>query len=127
MASACETAKRLAPPGFFKYEEIAGDAPPNLEIEARKAARAAEGDGAFPVISDAPRDKPQPPPQAEQDAMARDLIAARDKLAEDVAADRAAAAADADAAALEAKRGALEKAVQQQRRAAAAERDDRPK
>ena len=123
----CETGRRLAPPGFFKYEEIAGQTPVNPAIEARKADLANE-DAEFPVLSSAPSTKPKAPPRAAQDAEAKELLSARDDLAEAIAADQRAAAAEAAAEvrALEEKREALAKAIEQQRRRAAEERDDRP-
>lgn len=123
----CETGKRLAPPGFFKYEEIAGDTPVNPAIEARKAELAADG-AEFPVLSSAPSTKPKAPSRAAQDVEAQALLTAREELAEAIASDQRAAAAEAAAEvrALEEKREALAKAIEQQRRRAAEERDDRP-
>ncbi|MEL7202324.1 MAG: hypothetical protein AAGK25_12095 [Pseudomonadota bacterium] len=58
--SACETAKRLAPPGIYKYEERANGIPVNAAIEARidDRSRTQKTDPdqrpSFPKLSEAP-------------------------------------------------------------------------
>ena len=87
------TARRFAPPGIFKYEEIASDKPPNPVIEERVREHRRENRGAaFPIIARTPSsgDPPPEPPVEMRNAAAEALIAARDDLAVVVAGDRAA-------------------------------------
>lgn len=88
------TARRFAPPGIFKYEEIASEKPPNPVIEERVRQHRLENRGAaFPIIARTPSSgEPPPEPPAEmRRAAAEALVAARDDLAASVAEDRAAA------------------------------------
>ncbi len=125
----CETAKRLAPPGFIKYEDIAGDEPVNPAIKARIDERRREGDGAFPVLSEQNREKPGPPDRAGLAEFRAELTAAGESLALAADTDRARAEATETeaAAALEEQRRELEADIADQRRKAAAERASRPR
>ncbi|MEM9168783.1 MAG: hypothetical protein AAGC56_03940 [Pseudomonadota bacterium] len=90
----CETARNLAPPGFFKYEDIAGDTPVNPEIAARIAAQREDDPARFPNLSRQPAKAPATPSAAEI-AAERAAIAERgDALRAAIAEDKAAAAAD---------------------------------
>lgn len=90
-APACTSLKRLAPPGILKYEEIAGDQPVHPEIKERIAERRREIDRRFPDMSEQPSKRPAEAPAAEREAIAAELIEARDELQAAVEADRAAA------------------------------------
>lgn len=93
-AGGCTTLKRLAPPGFVKYEDLAGDKPKNAVIEERvKAVRTAR-DARFPNLSEQPAVAPTPMPAAERKLFLVDLSAAGADLAVKIEADRVAAAAD---------------------------------
>ncbi|MEQ8935456.1 MAG: hypothetical protein RIE56_06665 [Amphiplicatus sp.] len=89
-APACTSLKRLAPPGILKYEELAGDQPVNPEIKQRIVERRQEIDRRFPNLSEQPTKRPAEAPAAEREALAADLIEARDQLQAAVEADRAA-------------------------------------
>ncbi len=93
----CSSLKRLAPPGILKYEELAGDQPVNPEIKQRIAERRREIDRRFPDLSAQPSTRPAEAPMAERDALAADLIEARDELQAAVEADRAASDAERQA------------------------------
>ncbi|GAB4516373.1 MAG: hypothetical protein Kow00133_00060 [Amphiplicatus sp.] len=90
--SGCAGFERLLPPGFVKYEDLAGDEPPDPRIQERIAERRKEEGRAFPDLSQAPQTRPEAAPKAEREALATDLRAARDSLAAAVARDRALAA-----------------------------------
>jgi len=83
---------RFAPPGIVKYEEIAGDKPPNPAIEERIRERKKTVDSEFPVLSRTPgkKDRPRPRDETERQADLAELDEARDALESDIAADRAA-------------------------------------
>ena len=89
--SACAGWKRLAPPGIVRYENLAGDQPQNPQIKERVAERKAERTPVFPDLTQTPKGPPEPLGDAEQDALKADILAARDALNENVAADRTAA------------------------------------
>ncbi|MBB5518703.1 hypothetical protein [Amphiplicatus metriothermophilus] len=88
----CAGFERLLPPGFVKYEDLAGDEPPDPRIQERIAERRKEEGRAFPNLSQAPQTRPEPTPEAEREALAAELRAARDALAAAVAHDRELAA-----------------------------------
>ena len=88
-ASGCETARRLAPPGFFKYEDIAGDQPVNPAIEERIAARRSETRERFPRLSAQPNEKPEGLDGVERAILQADLTARRDELETQTADDQA--------------------------------------
>lgn len=105
----CETAKRLAPPGFIKYEDIAQGQPTNPAIKAQIDALAADDESEFPILSDAPGAKVTPPADAGTVDDLDRLTALRDALNAEVADDLADGLSDAASsiADLEAKRDAL--------------------
>ena len=51
---ACAGIKRFAPPGLVKYEDLAGDQPPNPAITARIEEMKAERKGSFPDLKEIP-------------------------------------------------------------------------
>ena len=88
------TVRRFAPPGIFKFEEIASEKPPNPVIEERIREHRRENRGAsFPIIARTPSrgDPPPQPPMEMRSVVSGELVAAREDLAEEVAQDRAAA------------------------------------
>ena len=91
---------RFAPPGIFKYEEIANEKPQNPAIEAVLKERKANSNAVFPVISQTPgrQDRPTPASQKELASQLEDLEAARDALTSAVERDRAEAQADLQSA-----------------------------
>ncbi|MEM9706383.1 MAG: hypothetical protein AAF850_09950 [Pseudomonadota bacterium] len=58
LSASCETAKKLAPPGFIRYENIAGDTPVNPQIAEQIAQRDENKDSKFPTLAEAPSEKP---------------------------------------------------------------------
>ncbi len=92
--------RRLAPPGIVKYEEIAGDKPPNPAIEEEIARRKERDKAQFPDLAHAPSeaDRPAKRPQALIDEEISELASARDRLAAEIEADQAAVEADRDTA-----------------------------
>ena len=90
---------RFAPPGIVKYEDLAGDQPVNPAVAERiEERRHEEGAGKFPQLAETP-DESDVPRKRSGRAIAADtamLIDARDALAEEVAADRAAAETELD-------------------------------
>ena len=91
-AGGCTTLKRLAPPGFVKYEDLAGDKPKNPVIQERVKAVKAARDAQFPNLSEQPAVAPTPMPVAERDIYLTSLKTAGAGLNEQIEADRAAAA-----------------------------------
>ncbi|MEL6791539.1 MAG: hypothetical protein AAGL18_05260 [Pseudomonadota bacterium] len=81
--SACETAKRLAPPGIYKYEERANGIPTSPDIEARINARAQAQETdpdqrpAFPKLSEVPSTVPDGLDDRTRAQAAQTLSAAR--------------------------------------------------
>ncbi len=90
----CTTLERLAPPGFVKYEDLAGDKPKNAVIQQRVKAVKTARDARYPVLSEQPTTAPVSMPVAERDALVKVLDEAGTALNTDVAADRAGAAAE---------------------------------
>lgn len=90
----CTTLKRLAPPGFVKYEELAGDKPKNPVIQERVKAVKVARDARFPNLSDEPGTAPIPMPVSERDGYLALLAALGASLNGQIAADHAAAAVD---------------------------------
>lgn len=123
---------RFAPPGLVKYEDIAGDQPPNPEIAARIEARKATGESKTPNLSEQPQEVPPGTPRRERVKLAAELHAARAKLDDGVEADRALAEAEREALirlsgskdelSLEETAGALSSAVERDAREARKER-----
>jgi len=88
---------RFAPPGIIKYEELAGDQPPNPEVVERIEARKADPDaGGFPNLSQAPTraDRPAKRKQADIQAEIAGLVEQRDDVTDAAQQDRAEAAAE---------------------------------
>ena len=124
----CETVKRLAPPGFVKYEDLAKDTPPNPTIEAKIDDREFGEDSRFPNLSNAPNSPPSAIDPQTREATTENLIAERERLQNALSADRKAAEAEAraEADALDEARDALVDAIDQQRAKAAVEAVGRP-
>lgn len=87
---------RFAPPGLVKYEDIAGEKPPNPAIEETVRNYREDTRARFPVLSRTPTAGPAPeiPDGARRDALKAELIEGREKLAEEVSGDQAAVAAE---------------------------------
>jgi len=100
LAPACAGLERLAPPGLIKYENLAGDQPPNPEIQARIDDRAKQGAGKYPVLSAQPSERPEAMTPAEREELTGALIGQRDNVASEIEIERAAAAAEREAGAL---------------------------
>lgn len=96
--SACSNfdAKRFAPPGIIKYEDIAGDQPTGPEIQAIIDAQVSSTDDRFPLISDTPDqgDVPKAEGQTVIDGSVNELAAAGTALREAAQSDRDAAASE---------------------------------
>ena len=130
--SGCETAKRLAPPGFVKYEDIAQDKPINPEIAQRIAERKSGDEARFPVLSRTPQVRPARSPAIEREISRDTLIEARDAANANAAKDRTSAARrDGQREALERRRDALAReaaairqAVREEAAAAPADKSD---
>lgn len=86
--------QRFAPPGLVKYEEIAGDTPPNPAIQARIAERRASIEATYPNLSQAPSARPPGKPARERESELAALRESREALGSAIETDRAAAAAD---------------------------------
>ncbi|PQA86698.1 hypothetical protein [Hyphococcus luteus] len=128
-AGGCANAdlSRFAPPGIVKYEEIAGDKPQNPDVAARIAERRAEqGGGEFPDLSKTPgkEDRPEKPSPKTVEEQMEELTGLRERLDEEVAADRAASEAEL-ADDLHAEGDALKERVARDSAAAAQERRDK--
>jgi len=123
---------RFAPPGLVKYEDIAGDQPPNPEIVSRIEARKAAGESRTPNLSEQPQKAPAKTPKQVRVELASTLRAERDEVNAEVAADRAAADAEREALIrlsgskggmkLEETAGALSSAIERDEREARKER-----
>ena len=87
---------RFAPPGIVKYEDIAGEKPPNPAIQESVRNYRQETRGEFPVLSETPSAgrPPAKPPDEQRDSRLQGLIEKRDVFAAELEADRAAAEAD---------------------------------
>ncbi len=118
---------RFAPPGIIKYEDKAGDQPPNPAIVDRVAERKNEPDaGGFPNLSEAPgkKDQPKKRKQADIDAEISGLSASRDEVAQAVDDDREQAAAELERD-LPAERDALKAQIEKDEAIAARERREK--
>lgn len=93
-AGGCTTLERLAPPGFVKYEDLAGDKPKNAVIQERVKAVKDARDARYPNLSEQPSAAPTPMPAEERKAHLDMLVVAGSTLTEQIAADRTAAAVD---------------------------------
>ncbi len=115
--------KRFAPPGLVKYEELAGDQPPNPVIQERIEDLYDADDRPFPRIVDTPSVKPVKMPAQEQAALTDALESARDDLETDIDTERAAAEADrTEADLLPEARDALKEQLERENAIAARER-----
>ena len=113
LASGCSNLDlaRFAPPGIVKYEDLAGDQPPNPEIQERISERRSDPEAKFPILSQTPgeADRPELPPTAERTLDAETLVSQRDALQTSIDGDRAAAeAAQKEAELLPLRRDALQ-------------------
>lgn len=120
--------KRFAPPGIIKYEEIAGDQPPDPEIQRIIEAQTESGSGEFPDLSETPSAVVRPPlSDTGTELLSNDLVAAGDALTRAVAADRQASEDErAQIEALEATREALGTEIDRDSELALAERRNPP-
>ena len=117
--------RRIAPPGIIKYEEIAGDKPPNPAIEEEIRLRKERDKARFPDLALAPSeaDRPAKRPLAQIDEEIGELAAARDRLAAEVEGDRAAVDVDRETAGdLVKERDALTDEIDKDETAATSER-----
>lgn len=87
---------RFAPPGIVKYEDIAGDKPPNPVIEETIREYRADTKAKFPILSQTPTAGPAPakPNSNVRDATMTELVESREKLAQELQNDEAAIEAD---------------------------------
>lgn len=118
---------RFAPPGVVKYEDIAGDKPPNPAIEQTVQEYREDTKARFPVLSRTPTSKPLPekPDSAVRDATMNELIESREKLAQELQNDQAAIDADrTEVDALPGKGEDLAEKLDEDTSAAQAERKD---
>lgn len=96
--SGCETAKRLAPPGIYKYEDLAKGIPTNAtiqqRIDEREALGKADSEAApkFPVLSQSPSEIPAGLDSDIKAAETFSLLQARDETQTAIAQSRAAVA-----------------------------------
>lgn len=93
-AAGCAQFQRLAPPGLVKYEELAGDQPPNPVIVQRIAERRRTTEARFPELSEQPAARPEGLSEAERAAFAAALDAEREALQRAVEKARADAEAE---------------------------------
>ena len=86
--SACETAKRFAPPGFVKYEDLEKGIPVDPAIQARIEEAPKVEKPRYPVLSELPQEKPKPTARALQVNQETSLLAQHDRISRDIAAAR---------------------------------------
>lgn len=120
--SGCAVMKRLAPPGFVKYEEISDQKPPNPVIVQRIEEIRAQKSKGYPNLSEQPQAAPaRPTESARTDELAR-LSARGADLRAGLARDQASMAADnAASPAPETEAASLAAAIAVDKAAAAAE------
>ena len=94
MLQGCETAKRFAPPGFFKYEDREKGIPANIEIQQRVQSQSQSEDAKFPKLSDEPQTLPKGIGRRRQANYVRQLEQLRAELQSAMNTDRAALAED---------------------------------
>ncbi len=99
-ATGCETAKRLVPPGFVKYEDIAKDIPPNPVITQRIRELGIDGKSAgadpkpkYPKLSEQPAAAPAGLDASQREAEIARLLQVRDQANAAIIAVRSADAA----------------------------------
>jgi len=85
----CETAKRFAPPGFVKYEDLEKGIPPDATIQARIDARAVNEQAEFPNLAGAPTEPPQGIGRRNREAYLDGLARQRDQMQAALAKDEA--------------------------------------
>lgn len=126
--SGCEVGRRLAPPGFFKYEDLAQGKPVDPVIKEQADERREAGKVKFPLISSGPSALPQTTPASEREQSRDELLSARQKLDEAKAGDveRWAAEQAAEKAALERAAAALSAEVDALQAQADREKAERP-
>jgi len=78
---------RFAPPGIIKYEELAGDQPPNPLIAERIEERVEDSDSPFPVIARTPSQSPSGRPAEQRENLTTGLEDKRDRLDVAIGAD----------------------------------------
>jgi len=76
---ACETAKRFAPPGFIKYEDLEKDIPANPQITERIENRAKAQKAKYPNLSDSPNAIPEGIPELDRSDYIAFLTRQRDQ------------------------------------------------
>ncbi len=75
----CETAKRLAPPGFIKYEDLEKGIPIDPDIQARIEAIPQEREVKYPNLSQGPQETPEGLAKPDRDFETERLIGLRDQ------------------------------------------------
>ena len=90
----CTTMKRLAPPGFVKYEDRAKGVPVNPLIVTRVKEAQGRAPASYPNLSAQPQKQPDPPNDTAQASMRAELVAAAAALNAGAASDRAAVEGD---------------------------------
>ena len=113
--------KRFAPPGFVKYEDRAKGQPVAPAIAARIESAQATSDGPFPNLSEQPAATPAGIAAPERAALADELAEERATLLQAVENDRAAAATEREEP-IESQRDALGEALRNDDAAARKER-----
>ena len=117
--------QRFAPPGIFKYEEIASEKDPNPKITEVVAARQDRVDEKFPVLSETPTAglTLKKPDKSEAQQQSDIIIGARDELTTAIDADRMASHEERQAvAALEARTDELLELLERDEKSARGER-----
>lgn len=92
--SSCETAKRFAPPGFVKYEDLEKGIPVNPSIQKRIDETKVAGDAGYPDLSDTPQDVPTGIAKEVREELGTRLETIRDLVQSDIASARAQAGAE---------------------------------
>ena len=80
--------QRFAPPGLVKYEDLAGDQPPNPEIQDRIDQRRENTDPSYPILAQQPASRPSGKARSEIGAELAQLRQARAAVEAGVAKDR---------------------------------------
>jgi len=91
---ACETAKRFAPPGFIKYEDLAKDIPVDPAIQARIDSVAVNKEADYPDLSQTPSEIPKGETKRVRELTVKNLIAVREVIDTDIARARSLAEAE---------------------------------
>jgi len=118
---------RFAPPGIIKYEELAGDQPPNPLIAERIEERVEDSDSPFPVLARTPSQSPQGRTARQRENLTTGLEEKRDRLDVAIGADWGGVEQDrARSAGLPDQRDLLAEDLERDAKAAARERQSPP-